>query len=323
MARKRKGRALSGWLNFDKPEEMSSAQAVNRLRKIFGAQKAGHAGTLDPLASGILPIAFGEATKTVPFLMNAEKTYEFTLCFGATTTTDDREGEPVETSDMRPQTSDISAALPHFIGESEQVPPAYSALKIDGERAYRRARAGEDVTLAARRIFIEALELVARPDADHAHLRVKCGKGTYIRALGRDLAAFLGTKGHISALRRVQVGPFEEKHAIGLEKCLDLVHIAAQTEACPADYTALDQLLLPLTTALDDIPALPVDEKEAQHLKMGRSVLVTPKHLSAFGSQTEPVLALQKHAMQNDEPIALGRIQEGRFYPTRVFNLTP
>ncbi len=140
--------------------------------------------------------------------MNAEKTYEFTLCFGATTTTDDREGQPVEPSDMRPQTSDILAALPHFIGESEQVPPAYSALKIDGERAYRRARAGEDVMLAARRIFIEALELVARPDADHAHLRVKCGKGTYIRALGRDFMAFLGTKGHISALRRVQVGPF-------------------------------------------------------------------------------------------------------------------
>ena len=300
---------------------MSSAQAVNRLRRLFNAQKAGHAGTLDPLATGILPVAFGEATKTVPYLVDAEKEYEFTVRWGVATTTDDVEGEALAHSEDRPSEKDILAALPQFIGEITQTPPAYSAIKVNGKRAYARARDGEAVELAARLVRIARLELLECADQDHASFSVTCGKGTYIRSLARDLAAALGTCGHVCFLRRTRVGPFLEKNALTLVKCMDLVHIAAQTEGFVAQmpdsgaFDALDALLLPLTTALDDIPALPINGAEAAHVKMGRSIEVTPIMDSADPDGIEAVLTLA------EQPVAIGRVTLGRFQPTRVFNL--
>lgn len=321
MGRRRKGRLVSGWINLDKELQMSSAQAVNRLRRIYNAQKAGHAGTLDPLATGILPVAFGEATKTVPYLVNAEKEYRFTVRWGTSTTTDDLEGEVVEQSDYRPTEKDILAALVQFTGEINQIPPAYSAIKVDGKRAYARARAGETVELVSRRVHISRLDLVEFPDIDHAEFSVSCGKGTYIRSLARDLAIALGTRGHVKTLRRTRVGPFSEKNALTLVKCMDLVHIAAQTEGPIAEtpkngaFDALDNLLLPLTTALDDIPALPINEADAAHVKMGRSIGVTPLTHSEEPDGFEAVVMLAQ------QPVAIGKVTQGRFQPTRVFNL--
>ena len=202
MSRRKKGEAVTGWVVVDKPLGPTSSDVVNRVRRAFNAQKAGHAGTLDPLATGILPIALGEATKTVPFVMDATKAYRFTMRFGTETSTDDAEGEVTAESSHRPTDTEIEAALPAFTGEIEQVPPAFSAIKIDGERAYARARAGEVVELAARRVEIHEIALVSRPDEDHAELEISCSKGTYVRSLARDLGRALGTAAHVSALRR-------------------------------------------------------------------------------------------------------------------------
>src|ERR1700674_70194 len=210
MARRKKGKAIHGWLVLDKPAGMTSTQAVGAVRRLFGARKAGHGGTLDPLASGVLPIALGEATKTVPFVMDGRKEYRFTLRFGEARATEDAEGEVIATSDLRPTDEAIRSALPAFVGDIEQVPPAFSALKIEGKRAYDLARAGEPVDLKPRRVLIERLALLGRPDTDHADFVVSCGKGTYIRSLGRDLELSLGTVGHLSALRRTAVGPLRE-----------------------------------------------------------------------------------------------------------------
>lgn len=321
MGRRRKGRPVSGWVNLDKQLHMSSAQAVNRLRRVFNAQKAGHAGTLDPLATGILPVALGEATKTVPYLVDAEKEYEFTVRWGIATSTDDVEGEVVAENDGRPDENEITRALAQFIGVIDQIPPAYSAVKVAGKRAYARARAGETLALAARPVRIKRLDLLACPDKDHAAFSVTCRKGTYIRSLARDLALALGTCGHVSALRRVRVGPFSEKNALTLVKCMDLVHIAAQTEGTIAEhradaaFDALDGLLLPLTTALDDIPALPINDAEAAHVKMGRSIGVISMADSAGPDGYEAVVMLA------ERPVAIGHVTQGRFQPTRVFNL--
>jgi tRNA pseudouridine55 synthase len=214
MSRHKKGDKVDGWVVLDKPLGLGSTPAVGRVRRLFGAQKAGHGGTLDPLATGVLPIALGEATKTVPWVMDGRKEYRFTLRFGEARSTEDAEGEVTAESVVRPSDAAIVAILGTFLGEIEQRPPAYSALKIDGKRAYDLARAGETVELALRKVMIERLELVSRPDADHADLVVGCGKGTYIRSLGRDLALSLGTVGHLSALRRTRAGPFIESQAI-------------------------------------------------------------------------------------------------------------
>src|SRR5262245_37695052 len=224
MSRRKKGEDVSGWVVLDKPDDMTSTHAVAAVRRIFNAQKAGHAGTLDPLASGILPIALGEATKTVPWLMEAQKTYLFTIKWGVSTDTQDREGKAIAESDVRPAPEAIRAALPAFVGEIEQIPPQFSAVKVDGERAYDIARAGETVELEPRMVTVFEAEFVAAEDADFATLRVRSGKGFYIRALVRDLAAKLGAEGHVWKLRRSVVGPFHENDSVTLDALEDLRH---------------------------------------------------------------------------------------------------
>jgi tRNA pseudouridine55 synthase len=217
MGRRKKGRPVSGWVCLDKPYDLGSTQAVGRVRRLFDAQKAGHAGTLDPLATGILPIALGEATKTVPFMMDADKGYSFTIAWGANTTTQDREGAITERSDVRPSQEAAAEALKSFVGEIQQIPPAYSAIKIDGERAYDLARQGETVELQPRTVRIFEARLTEAPDVDHACIEIACGKGTYVRAIARDLAAMLGACGHVADLRRTRVGPFDSRNAISME----------------------------------------------------------------------------------------------------------
>ena len=226
-----KGDPVHGWICLDKPLDLTSTDAVSRVRRLFNAQKGGHAGTLDPLATGILPIALGEATKTVPFLMEAGKTYRFTVAWGATTASFDREGEIVATSDVRPSPEAVADALPAFVGEIMQVPPIYSAIKVDGERAYDLARAGVEVVLEQRLVTIHSARVADVPDPDHIEIEIECGKGTYVRAVVRDLALALGACGHVSALRRTRVGAFTEARSISLDKLTDLVHRGAGAEA--------------------------------------------------------------------------------------------
>ncbi len=301
MARRRKGDKVDGWVVLDKPEGLGSTPAVGRVRRLFGAQKAGHGGTLDPLASGVLPIALGEATKTVPFVMDGRKEYRFTLRFGEARSTEDREGEVTAMSEARPEDAAIAAALPAFTGEIEQMPPVFSALKVDGRRAYDLARAGEAVELKPRRVLIERLEFVGRPDRDHADFVVGCGKGTYIRSLGRDLALALGTVGHLSMLRRTVAGPFTEAAAISLPKLEALGHI-------PALFGAL----APVATALDDIPALAVTEAQANRLRQGQPVLLT---------RDAPPSGALVRAELGDRLVALVRSDGVALQPVRVFNL--
>jgi len=269
MARRRRGQKVDGWVVLDKPAGMTSTQAVGAVRRIFDAAKAGHGGTLDPLATGLLPIALGEATKTVPYVMAGMKTYRFTLRFGEARSTDDAEGEVVATSAARPSDAEIRAALPAFVGRIRQRPPSFSALKVGGQRAYDLARAGEAVELAPREILIERFELIERPDADHAVFEVRSGKGAYMRSLARDLAEALGTVGYVAALRRVAVGPFLEADAISLDSLRALGHIPAASRH-----------LLPVATALDDIPALAVTDSEASRLRC--SVLSGGRNWSAL-----------------------------------------
>jgi tRNA pseudouridine55 synthase len=309
MARRRKGEAVSGWINLDKPLDLTSTHAVGRVRRLFNAQKAGHAGTLDPLATGVLPIALGEATKTVPYLMDADKTYRFTLAWGRTTATLDREGEVVAASDVRPAPDEVAAVLPRFTGEISQVPPAYSAIKVAGERAYDLARAGETVELAARTVTIHHARVVAAPDPDHVVLEIDCGKGTYVRALARDLAEALGACGHVSELRRTRVGPFTADSAVTLESLEDLGHKARQSEA-----------LLPVETALDDIPALAVTHEDAFRLKQGRSIVLVPRQVEAVKARLKPG-SRTVSAMRDGRMVALCEMRAGRLEPARVFHL--
>jgi len=292
---------VDGWVVLDKPVGLGSTPAVGRVRRLFGAAKAGHGGTLDPLASGVLPIALGEATKTVPFVMDGRKEYRFTLRFGEARATEDREGEVTATSEVRPTDRQIDEALPAFRGTIEQRPPAFSALKVDGRRAYDLARSGQEVDLKPRQVVIERLELVGRPDADHADLVVSCGKGTYIRSLGRDLALALGTVGHLAALRRTVAGPFREGAAISLSKLEALGHIPALLGA-----------LAPVATALDDIPALALTEAQADRLRHGQPVLLT--------RDAPPAGALAR-AEVGSSLVALVRSDGVAVKPVRVFNL--
>ena len=309
MGRRRKGDPVSGWICLDKSYDLTSTHAVSRVRRLFNAQKAGHAGTLDPLATGVLPIALGEATKTVPFLMDADKTYRFTIAWGVTTASFDREGAVIATSDVRPSQAAIEAALPAFVGEILQVPPAFSAIKVDGERAYDLARAGETVELKARPVVIHSARLTAAPDADHAEIEIDCGKGTYVRSLVRDLAQALGACGHVDMLRRTRVGGFTEAKAITLEILEDLSHKRALLEA-----------LLPVETALDDIPALAVTTEDAFRLKQGRSIVLVPRQVEALKARLKPG-ARTVSAMTDGMVVALCEMRAGRLEPARVFHL--
>lgn len=232
MGRKKKGDIVDGWVCLDKPFEMGSTEAVSRIRRLFNAQKAGHAGTLDPLASGILPIALGEATKTVPMMMEAQKVYRFTINWGVSTDSVDREGEIIGRSDVRPTVDQVKAALPAFVGEIDQTPPRFSAIKVDGARAYDLARDGVEFELQARRVTIHSAEVSGAPDADHVEITIRTGKGVYVRSLARDLAAALGAEGHVSALRRERVGPFSTQNAVTLDSLEEMVHRAPPRKAC-------------------------------------------------------------------------------------------
>ena len=289
----------------DKPSGPTSSDVVNKVRRLFNAQKAGHAGTLDPLATGILPVALGEATKTVPFVIDATKSYRFTIRFGLATATGDAEGEVTARSPHRPSDGEIEAAFAGFRGLIEQVPPAFSAIKVDGKRAYARARAGESVTLKPRPVTIHDITFVSRPDPDHAELEISCSKGTYVRSLARDLALALGTVGHVSALRRTRHGPFCEAAAIPLDKLSALGHIA------PAPGSGAH--LLPLETALDDIPAQAVSGEDAARLRKGQGVLLR--------GRDAPILTGSVLATHRGNPVALTEYRQGELRPLRVFNL--
>jgi tRNA pseudouridine55 synthase len=309
MGRRRKGDAVSGWICLDKPYDLTSTHAVGRIRRIFNAQKAGHAGTLDPLATGVLPIALGEATKTVAFMVDAEKAYRFTIAWGRTTATYDREGETIAQSDVRPTVAEVEAALPAFVGEISQVPPAFSAIKVDGERSYDLARAGEAVELAPRIVTVHSARVAEAPDADHVTLEIECGKGTYVRAICRDLAEMLGACGHVSDLRRTRVGPFSDKTAVTLEMLEDLGHKARQSEA-----------LLPVETALDDIPELAVTDEDAFRLKQGRSIVLVPRQVETVKAGLKPG-SRTVSAMLGGKVVALCEMRAGRLEPSRVFHL--
>jgi tRNA pseudouridine55 synthase len=316
MGRRRKGEAVSGWICLDKPLDMGSTEAVSKVRRLFNAQKAGHAGTLDPLATGILPIALGEATKTVPFLMEADKVYRFTIAWGSTTASFDREGEVIATSDVRPSVDQVIAALPAFVGEIDQVPPDYSAIKVDGQRAYDLAREGVALELKSRQVVIHSAKVTEAPDPDHVEIEVHCGKGVYVRAIVRDLAERLGACGHVSALRRTRVGAFSLDRAIGLEKLAEIVHEDPSSE-----------VLLPVETALDDIPALALTTEDAFRLKQGRSIVLLPRQVEALRARLVPrtiggqdvsrtVLTTHQGRAQ-----ALCELRAGRLNPTRIFHL--
>ncbi|HQU03084.1 MAG TPA: tRNA pseudouridine(55) synthase TruB [Acidocella sp.] len=262
MARQKHGRKIDGWLILDKPQGITSTQAVNKVKRALDAQKAGHGGTLDPLATGILPIALGAATKTVPYVMDGTKLYHFTIRFGEARDTDDAEGAVTQTHDYRPTDAEINAALPAFRGKIMQIPPSFSAIKVDGERAYDLARAGAPPALPPRPAQVDSFELIGRPDADTAEFEVSSGKGVYMRSLARDLSRACGTVGHIVVLRRLRVGPFMTKMAVPMDMMLNSEHTPA----------TLAELILPIETALDDIPALALTAVEAHALSNGQPI---------------------------------------------------
>ena len=300
-------RDVHGWVVLDKPVGMTSTHAVSIIKRLFSARRCGHAGTLDPLASGALPIAMGEATKTVPFVMDGRKLYRFTVRWGEERDTDDAEGRITEVSERRPTADEVRSHLAPFIGNIQQVPPRYSAIKIEGERAYDLARDGEVVELKARPVEITRLEVVETPDADHTVLEAECGKGTYVRALARDLGRALGCFGHVSALRRVAVGPFSPETMILLEDLEALCHRAAAGEGSLADA------LMPVETALDDIPALAVTRADAARLHRGQAVLLR--------GRDAPIVHGPVHVTVEGQLLALAEIEHGEVIPKRVFNL--
>jgi tRNA pseudouridine55 synthase len=306
MARRRKGLPVSGWLIFDKPQGMTSTQAVTRVKRLYDAAKAGHAGTLDPLATGVLPIALGEATKTVPFVVEGSKDYRFTVRFGAETETDDAEGDVIARSDRRPTRAEIEAKLPLFTGEIDQVPPRYSALKVDGARAYELARDNEEFELAPRRVSVRRLTLEDHPDSDRCVLEASCGKGTYVRSLARDLGRALGSYGHVEALRRTRVGAFGE------DRALQLARLEALAEG---GHEALLTVVEPVETALCDIPALALSGSDADRLRRGQPVLLR--------GRDAPIVEGTVYATSRGMLVALGEVDKGELKPRRIFNLTP
>jgi tRNA pseudouridine55 synthase len=316
MARKRKGLPIHGWVNLDKPYDLGSTPALAKVRRAYNAQKAGHAGTLDPLATGILPVALGEATKTIQFMQDHFKTYEFEVTWGESRTTDDLEGEVVHTSDTRPALNDIAGLLPQHIGIIQQTPPQFSAIKIDGQRAYDLARSGETVEIQSREVEIESFQILDHA-GDTTRFEVICGKGTYIRALARDMGKELGCYGYISALRRTQVGPFKADNAISLDKLLEISDSAA------ADTDLLDQYLLPIDSALDDILALNITQDEAIKLRHGQALSFISKAdfhrleaLEITKDETETALALC-----DDVPVGIVEIKMPHVKSVKIFNL--
>ncbi len=309
MARRRKGDPVSGWICLDKPHDLGSTQAVGRVRRAFNAQKAGHAGTLDPLATGVLPIALGEATKTVPFLMDADKVYRFTVAWGVETATFDREGAVTATSDVRPEPAAVAEALDGFVGEIDQIPPNYSAVRVDGARAYDLAREGVEMDLKSRRVVIHQARVIETPDAGHSVIEIECGKGTYVRALARDLATALGARAHVSDLRRTRVGAFHAANAITLEKLEQLCY-----EGPPLE------VLLPVETALDDIPELAVTTEDAFRLTQGRSIVLLPRQVETLRARLGASRVVS--AREGSRIVALCEMRAGRLDPTRVFHLT-
>jgi tRNA pseudouridine55 synthase len=309
VARRKKGDPVSGWVVLDKPYDLGSTSAVGRVRRAFNAQKAGHAGTLDPLATGVLPIALGEATKTVPFLVEADKTYRFMVAWGSTTASFDGEGAVTATSDVRPSRQAVEAVLPDFVGEIDQVPPDFSAIRVDGQRAYDLAREGVEMDLKSRKVVIHEARVTAQPDADHVEIEISCGKGTYVRAIVRDLAEKLGACAHVSALRRTRVGAFDEARAITLELLEDLVHKGRGLEA-----------LLPVETALDDIPGLAVTAEDAFRLSQGRGIVLLPRQVETLRTLLDGAsrTVLAKHGSQ---AVAICEMRAGQLSPVRVFNL--
>ena len=298
MGRKRKGRDVSGWLIVDKPAGLTSSAVVNKVRWALDAKKAGHAGTLDPDATGVLAIALGEATKTVPYVTDALKAYTFTVRLGQATNTDDAEGEVIATSDLRPSDDDIKEAISNFIGDIEQVPPQFSAVKVDGERAYKRARDGDEMTLDARPLFVESLLLTDRPDTDHATFEMVCGKGGYVRAIARDLGKALGCLGHVSELRRVWSGPFDAEDGLSLETIDSL-----------AKSPDLDTHLLPVEIALSDLPELKTTAEGATRLQNGNPGMVLASDVE-YGDTC--------WASYDGRAVAIGIYKSGELHPTRV-----
>ena len=308
MARKRRGNPVNGWVVIDKPAGVTSTRVVSAVRRTFDAAKAGHAGTLDPIATGVLPIALGEATKTIPYATDSIKAYRFDVRWGEERDTDDCEGTVLQTSKVRPSEAEINAALASFTGEIEQIPPRYSAVKVQGRRAYDLARNAQPVELAPRRIMIMSIALAKIVNSDHATFDVTCGKGAYMRGLARDLAVALGTFGHMSALRRLHVGPFAETDAISLDSLTTLAHSPAAFE-----------YLLPIETALDDIPAIPLYGDEADRLRRGQSVpVLRPSDRQRLGDLREGDLLC---AVSSRVPVAISRIKGGCICPVRVINL--
>jgi tRNA pseudouridine55 synthase len=302
--RKKKGRPVSGWIILDKPFGVGSTECVSRIKWLYQAAKCGHAGTLDPLASGLLPIALGEATKTVPYVMDGEKTYRFTVSWGAETNTDDLEGEIVQSSPARPSTDAIAAILHGYVGEIEQVPPAYSAVKINGERAYNLAREGNEVEIEARTVVIHRLEILETRGDDATVFECQCGKGTYVRALARDMGRQLGCFGHVSELRRTGVGPFGEE---------DMVQLS-ELEAHEGDLPSLDAELLPTGVALDDLPEIAVSSDQAQRIRAGNSVLLRGRDALADADEAVAILGA--------DLVAIGHVERGEFHPRRVFTVS-
>jgi tRNA pseudouridine55 synthase len=307
--RRREKRDVDGWLVLDKPIGMTSTHAVSVVRRAFAARKAGHAGTLDPLATGVLPIALGEATKTVSFVMDGRKSYRFTVRWGVETDTDDAEGRATATSDVRPDVEAIRAALPRFTGTIMQTPPRFSAIKIAGERAYDLARDGEAVSLAPRPVQVDRLELIGMVDADHAEFEAGCGKGTYVRALARDLGHALGTCAHVAALRRSAVGPFAEAHAVGLGELERL------SRSSPDGVIGAGAMLLPVAAALAGLPALTVSRADAGRLARGQAVLLR--------GRDAPVMTGWIAVSTQGALVALAEVEQGELRPRRVFNVSP
>ncbi len=306
MAKQKRGRKIDGWLILDKPQGITSTQAVNKVKRALDAQKAGHGGTLDPLATGILPIALGNATKTVPYVMDGTKLYHFTIRFGEARDTDDAEGAVTATSDARPTDEQIQAALPAFRGSIMQIPPAFSAIKVDGERAYDLARAGAPPELPPRPAQVDRFELIGRPDADTAEFEVESGKGVYMRSLARDLARACGTVGHIVVLRRLRVGPFLENMAVGMDTILDPSHTPG----------ALAELVRPLETALDDIPALALTAVEAHALSQGQPINLVDL-MGRIPDAANPDEGLVR-VLAAGRVLALARLSDGWLKPERL-----
>ena len=306
--RKRKGNPVHGWLNLNKPVDVTSTQCVGMLKRLFNAQKVGHGGTLDPLADGVLPIAFGEATKTSQWAMDGDKEYIFTVTWGVSTDSVDAEGAVISTSDTRPNREDLEAWLANYHGAVEQVPPKFSAIKVDGQRAYDLARDGEDFELKSREVQVFSASIQSMPSQNETTFHVHCGKGFYVRALARDIACDLGCDGHITRLTRTRVGDMRLEDAAELEAL-------KSTE----DNDALLECLAPLQSMLRDIPQLSISSVETSELKHGRAIVLLPHIVDQWRSERgEDRLAL---ALDGDVAIALGEVRAGRFQPSKVFQL--